>query len=134
MLTETSLNFDYFQIATLAEFDFVAQLNLLKNLLSHCNRSINKRLKVNHYPYKYLTPEELTELLEKCEDVMLSKRCQSRDVFLEILSKNSLRFDSTVEDGIEGSDEYRSIHSFVNSICKPDVIEMAKANLINELS
>lgn len=105
----------------------------MKNLLSYCNSSENKRLKVNKYPYKYLAKEELAELLEKCKDVIPSEVCTSREVFVEILKKNSNRFDSTVKDDIEGSDEYRSIHSFVNSICKPDVIEMAKANLINEL-
>lgn len=106
----------------------------MQNLLSHSNNSLNKRLKVNSHPYKYLSPEELTELLDKCNDVTQSKECISKEVFVEILKTNSKRFDSTVEDGIEGSDEYRSVHSFINSICKSDVIEMAKANLVKEMT
>lgn len=124
-----------FQIETLAEFDVLSQLKLLRNLLSYSHNSTHKKLKVNNYPYKHLTPSELAELLDKCDDdVTQSTECIPKDVFLEILKTNSKRFDAAVDDGIEGSDEYRSIHSFINAICKPDVMEIVKANLINELS
>lgn len=111
-----------------------SQLKLLKNLLSHSNNSLTKRLKVDSHPYKYLTPDELTALLDKCDDVIQSKECISKEMFFEILKRNSNRFDSTVEDGIEGSEGYRSVHSFINSICTPDIIEIAKANLVRDLA
>ncbi len=119
---------------TLSEFDLTSHLKLLQNLLSYSTNSTLKKPKVNNFPYKYLSSDELAELLNKCDDVIESKECITKDVFYGILKANSDRFDSLVEDGIEGSIEYRSIHSYINSICKRNVIEIAKANLINELT
>ncbi|XP_037051790.1 HSPB1-associated protein 1 [Bradysia coprophila] len=121
------------EIETLTEFDITSHMKLLKSLLSYSTDSINKRLKVNNFPYKYLSPDELAKILDKCDDVIQSNECITKDVFIDILKTNAKRFDPTVEDGIEAAAEYRSIHSFINSICRPNVIEIAKANLINEI-
>lgn len=122
------------QIETLAEFDLASHMKLLKSLLAYSTDSIKKRLKVNNFPYKYLSPDELAKILDKCDDVIQSNECITKDMFINILKTNSKRFDPTVEDGIEAAAEYRSIHSFINSICRPNVIEIAKANLINEIT
>lgn len=121
------------QIETLTEFDLASHLKLLKSLLSYSTDSLNKRLKVNNFPYKYLSPDELAKILDKCEDVIQSKKCIAKDVFVAILKTNSRRFDPTVEDGIEGVAEYRFIAAYINSICRANVIEIAKTNLINEI-
>ncbi|KAJ6633168.1 hypothetical protein Bhyg_17999, partial [Pseudolycoriella hygida] len=119
------------EIKTLVEFNLNSQLKLLQNLLSYRNNLLNKRVKLNSFPHKYLSSEELTELLGKCEDVTQSEECMSKEEFFKLLKINSERFNSDVNDGIESSAEYRSLHSFINSFCQPDVIESVKNNLIN---
>lgn len=118
---------------TVAEFHLASHLSLLKSLLSADSRTtVEKRLKANKFPYQYLSSDELKALLEKTEDVIQSRPGITKDNFLKLLKSNSSRFDATAHDGIESTIEYKSIRSFINSVCAGNVIETAKANLMNE--
>lgn len=57
----------------------------------------------------------------------------AKEEFQKILTANSKRFDSSIDDPtIETTDEFKRYSAVINAVCNPESVKLFKSNYLNE--